>query len=588
MSPLTLAWRARLRSLPAGDRTEDSSADLERLLTESPAQPGQAIATRITTLLATLGRPVGAMRRPSILLDALEDALAAGGADEAWLALAVITARLPSSSEVRHLVRTTRLDGPIPALSAALRDSGQMGSPVWPEVEVVTGCTLVDLRDTTRNPFTTGIQRVARQTARRWQRDHDVILVGWTDGFTAYRRLSDLECDVVLSGRSPTILPARAPDNRALVPWDCQLLVPELPAERERASRYQALACFSRARTGLVGFDCVPLTASETTDPAAGMSTGFAHYLAAAAQVDRIATISEAAGLEYPGLAGHAGRCRPVRARTSSRAPARGGHRPRRRRPGRGPRPARPSAPCPSCCPWAATSPARTTWPCSTPPRSSGAKGCRSTWSSWAATPGTAPTSKPRSTACSHANRPVQTIVRLPDDLLWAAYRLAYCTVFASLHEGFGLPVAESLASGTPVITSDFGSMRRHRQPGRRPAGRPPRRPVPHRRPAPTAHRPPPAGPPGRRSSHNYPTRTWDDYAAETLGLPRRRQRSLRTRPECERARRRLGTAAWSDAGADASMSPIFQLPAQGDDAALLPILRLARHRSAGRRVRTS
>ena len=48
----------------------------------------------------------------------------------------------------------------------------------------------------------------------------------------------------------------------------------------------------------------------------------------------------------------------------------------------------------------------------------------------------------------------------LPDELLWAAYRLAYCTVFASLHEGYGLPVAESLASGTPVITSNFGSMR--------------------------------------------------------------------------------------------------------------------------------
>jgi glycosyltransferase involved in cell wall biosynthesis len=58
------------------------------------------------------------------------------------------------------------------------------------------------------------------------------------------------------------------------------------------------------------------------------------------------------------------------------------------------------------------------------------------------------------------ANRPVQTILGLPDELLWAAYRLAYCTVFVSLHEGFGLPVAESLACGTPVITSDFGSMR--------------------------------------------------------------------------------------------------------------------------------
>ena len=31
--------------------------------------------------------------------------------------------------------------------------------------------------------------------------------------------------------------------------------------------------------------------------------------------------------------------------------------------------------------------------------------------------------------------------------------------VFPSLNEGFGLPVAEALASGTPVVTSGYGSM---------------------------------------------------------------------------------------------------------------------------------
>jgi glycosyltransferase involved in cell wall biosynthesis len=57
------------------------------------------------------------------------------------------------------------------------------------------------------------------------------------------------------------------------------------------------------------------------------------------------------------------------------------------------------------------------------------------------------------------AGRPVEAIRALPEELLWAAYRVAHCLVFPSLNEGFGLPVAESLASGTPVITSGFGSM---------------------------------------------------------------------------------------------------------------------------------
>lgn len=58
-------------------------------------------------------------------------------------------------------------------------------------------------------------------------------------------------------------------------------------------------------------------------------------------------------------------------------------------------------------------------------------------------------------------HRPVQAITALSDDLLWAAYRLARFTLLPSFNESFGLPVAESLASGTtPVVTSDFGSMR--------------------------------------------------------------------------------------------------------------------------------
>jgi glycosyltransferase involved in cell wall biosynthesis len=38
------------------------------------------------------------------------------------------------------------------------------------------------------------------------------------------------------------------------------------------------------------------------------------------------------------------------------------------------------------------------------------------------------------------------------------AYASAAFTVFPSLHEGFGLPVAESLLHGTPVVTTNYGA----------------------------------------------------------------------------------------------------------------------------------
>jgi glycosyltransferase involved in cell wall biosynthesis len=47
----------------------------------------------------------------------------------------------------------------------------------------------------------------------------------------------------------------------------------------------------------------------------------------------------------------------------------------------------------------------------------------------------------------------------IPSDALAALYRNAAALAFPSLYEGFGLPILEAMALGTPVVTSNFGAM---------------------------------------------------------------------------------------------------------------------------------
>ncbi len=52
----------------------------------------------------------------------------------------------------------------------------------------------------------------------------------------------------------------------------------------------------------------------------------------------------------------------------------------------------------------------------------------------------------------------VRLLGRVPDDELARLYRGARCLAYPSLYEGFGLPIVEAMASGTPVVTSRGGA----------------------------------------------------------------------------------------------------------------------------------
>jgi len=58
-----------------------------------------------------------------------------------------------------------------------------------------------------------------------------------------------------------------------------------------------------------------------------------------------------------------------------------------------------------------------------------------------------------------HPPRAVTWLGEVSDEELAALYRGARCLVYASLYEGFGLPVAEALACGCPVVTTARSAM---------------------------------------------------------------------------------------------------------------------------------
>ena len=48
----------------------------------------------------------------------------------------------------------------------------------------------------------------------------------------------------------------------------------------------------------------------------------------------------------------------------------------------------------------------------------------------------------------------------VPEERLPSLYRGAEALIFPSLYEGFGLPIVEAMACGTPVVTSNGTAMR--------------------------------------------------------------------------------------------------------------------------------
>jgi glycosyltransferase involved in cell wall biosynthesis len=426
------------------------SANLRRAI-------GSVLLARLETLVDVLmpeGTPLA--RTVDGLLKQASSALSANQAQQVWLTLAVIAARLPEAREVASLRRLGELSGAPALLAEAIR---RMPTETLRErVEVATGEVLVDVNHLAQTTIMTGIQRVTHEAVSRWHRDHDLSFVCWTADYLALRRATAGETAHTLgvSGTDDT----RDVDGSALttvvIPWRSHFVLPEVALEVPRTKRLQALALYSGCATAVIGFDTVPLTSAETTDT--NVPGYFMHELAAIRHMDRVATISPAATTEYQGwrtmissLGVPGPHVRTISLPVEATEPSAenltatrhrycvpgvplvlcvGSHEPRKNH-------------------LAVLHAAELLW----------RQGLDFSLVFLGGNAWHSNRFHRRLAELQATNRPVEAALGVADDTLWALYRLARCTVFPSLNEGFGLPVAESLSSGTPVVTSDFGSM---------------------------------------------------------------------------------------------------------------------------------
>lgn len=473
----TVSWRVTrpLRAVrrlsrgartPAGARAEGSSAgidDLERAFSGRLEQvrallTGEQVADPdVTSVEASLTRLASSL-----------DATFYAESVAAWLCLVAADGAYPDEDVVDGATRLLRGSGSsalVDETHGRFRRAVKTASASSSQLDLVANAVVVDATRTLTTDVHTGIQRVVRETLSRWiVTEPRVRLVVWNDALGCLTLVSDDEVDRLQRWRetmyesgSPIVERMAAHESgNAVVPIDCHIVVPELPHPRRSSGVRGVVEAGIHSGLSIIGFDLIPVVAAEKVPP--GFAGEFCEFLSILKRADRVSAISAGTAdsfrhfvemLELEGTKGPEVRAHPLptevpvldkrlisaarQALALGDAPVVlvvGSHEPRKNH-------------------VALLEAADRLW-------SSGLdfELLMLGGSAWRAE-----VFEQYAARLLAAGRPINIRRRVTEDELWAAYRIARFSVFPSLIEGFGLPVAESLASGTPVITSRHGSM---------------------------------------------------------------------------------------------------------------------------------
>lgn len=364
----------------------------------------------------------------------------------AWLLLVAATGTYPIDAEVRALRRRVAGSGTEPATLWLLDHAATALTWADPltELTMVDRGVVVDVDYSARHDLSTGIQRVVRHLIPRWAAHHGVTLAAWGQ---ALRPLGQVEADRVLRWSGPVGRSAGGGWRGVIVPWRSVVVLPEVPAPG-LCPLLAAMAEHSGNAVSLVGYDAIPAVSADLLP--AQEPERFVRYLTVVKHAAAVSAISRSAAEEFAGFV--------------DMLPAQGL-----------------TGPVVTACPL----------PVDVPDRAGNTRAATATpqvlvvgsheprknhqavlfaaevlWreglafeltfvgnSGWASGPFDAQVRR-----LARAGRAVRVLRSVGDGELVRRYREARMTVFPSLHEGYGLPVAESLAVGTPAITAAVGA----------------------------------------------------------------------------------------------------------------------------------
>lgn len=364
-----------------------------------------------------------------------------------WLAWVAVATTYPSRAQLESLLPL----GPGTAaalLDAAIPDGAARGDLLAP-ILLVEDSVIVDVDYAATNDHNSGIQRVVRSASAYWAREPGVVLAAARGSSGALRTLTPGEHARTADWGATGPVPADAVETVLIVPWRSCILFPEVP-DPARLDGLAVLAEFSGNRTAAVGHDAIPITGRSWVSRRE--ADKFGRFLPLLRRLDLVIGVSATAAGDFAGISrsmAARGEAHPdvvacplpviTRSREQQRPPdaaARplvlvvGSREPRKNQD-------------------AVVFAAERLW------REGldfellllGSWG----WSTLAL--------RRWLRFAAKAGRPVSAPDSASDADLWSAYERAAFTVFPSLQEGFGLPVAESLSRGIPALTSGYGSM---------------------------------------------------------------------------------------------------------------------------------